>query len=279
MATAPDTRINPFELDAPELIELIEGKTPRAIGHWRELGGEEYARSFTASRTIGYDIVHDLHTAFLETMRTPGATGEDFEAMVFPILRQKGWLADKTDQQVATRLALIYDTNLRTAQAVGRWGRIQRTKAALPYLYSFTAADERVRHPPKSREDHRAFEGILLPVDHPFWLSYFPPLGFRCRCQVVQKSRGQAGRMGPVTNEGELAQRIARLGPPWGFNPGQRPLRPVEMAAERANAERLEGAPRIEPQLDQQLGLRAFDLVAGKALADAVEELLKKIFG
>lgn len=85
--------------------------------------------------------------------------------------------------------------------------------------------------------------------------------------------------MGPVTNEGELAQRIARLGPPWGFNPGQRPLRPVEMAAERANAERLEGAPRIEPQLDQQLGLRAFDLVAGKALADAVEELLKKIFG
>lgn len=270
--------VNPFELDAPELVELIEAKEPRAIGHWRELGGEEYARAFTASQTIGYDIVRDLQRAFLEVMQTPGATGEDFARLVYPALRRSGWLSDRTQGQIATRLQLIYDTNLRTSQAVGRWSRIQKTKAALPYLYSFTAGDRRVRHPPKSEEDHRAFEGILLPVDDPFWTQYFPPLGFRCRCQVVQKSRSQAARMGPVTSPAELAERKARLGPPWGFNPGVRPLAGVEAAAERANAERLEGAPIISPQANRQRAGAMFDLIAGKALAEAVEDLLAQIF-
>jgi hypothetical protein len=276
---AETVRINPFALDAPELIDLIEAKHPREIDHWRDLGGEEYARAFTAAGTTGYNIVGDLHKAFLETMRTQGQDQWDFADKVFPILREKGWLADKSDAQVAARLLLIYDTNLRTAQAVGRWDRIQKTKAALPYLYSFTAGDDRVRHPPKSEEDHRAFEGILLPVDHPFWTQYFPPLGFRCRCQVVQRSRSQAARMGPVTSDAELAQRVQRLGPPWGFNPGVRPLKPVEEAAERANAERLEGAPPISPAAYRQLGQARFDILAGKALAEAVEALLAKIFG
>lgn len=128
-----------------------------------------------------------------------------------PILRRKGWLSDKDDAEAARRLLLIYDTNLRTAQATGRWARIQKIKTALPYLYSFTGADERVRHPPKSPlSDHRAFEGILLPVDHPFWQDYFPPLGFRCRCQVVQKTRGQAARLGRLRTRPSFAS--ARLG-------------------------------------------------------------------
>lgn len=270
--------VNPFELDTRELVDLVQAKEPLAIGHWRELGGEEYARAFTAAQTMGYDIVRDLQRAFLDVLRTPGATTEDFVRIVFPTLRRSGWLADKTDDQVATRLRLIYDTNLRTGQAVGRWNRIQRVKVALPYLYSFTAADGRVRHPPKSEEDHRAFEGILLPVDHHFWLSYFPPLGFRCRCQVVQKSRSQAARMGEQTSEAELAERISRLGKPWGFSPGANPLAGVNAAAERANAERLEGAPIISPQANRQRAGTMFDLAAGKALAEAVEDLLAQIF-
>lgn len=140
---------NPFAMDAPELIEWLEGKEPQEIGNWRELGGEEYARAFTAARTIGYDIVRDMQNAFLATMREPGATGADFSRRMIPIMRERGWLADATDAQKETRLDLIWRTNLRTAQAVGQWQRIQRVKAAMPYLLGFTAADERVRHPPK----------------------------------------------------------------------------------------------------------------------------------
>lgn len=274
------TYVNPFEMEPTELVAWLEDKEPAAIGNWRELGAEEYARSFTAARTMGYDIVRDLYDEFGRTIRTPGATSEDFARRMLPIMREKGWLVDKTQPQKLTRLDLIFNTNLRVAQAVGRWQRIQSVKAALPYLHAHTAGDSRVRHPPQSKHsDHRAFEGILLPVDHPFWLAYFPPLGFRCRCSVVQKSRGQVARAGlRVTSEGELAERTSRLGKPWGFNPGLRPLATVEAAAEESNAERLPGAPPIEPQREAQLGRAVWNAITSRSLAGSLDELIERLF-
>lgn len=274
--------INPLEVEAPELIRWVEDKAPRSINSWRELGAEEYARAFTAARTAGYDIVNDLYRGFLTVLREPGASSADFVDRMIPILQEKGWLSDQGLASQASRLLLIYDTNLRTAQAVGQWNRVQQVKSAMPYLRGFTAKDLRVRHPPKSpRSDHRAYEGILLPVDHPFWQAYFPPLGFRCRCQVVQMTRSQVVRKGlSVTGEADLAERVSRLGQPWGFNPGLRPLAPVEQAAERANLERLEGAPPIEPHREAQLGAAVWRTLAGQALlTTAVDAIMTQLFG
>jgi hypothetical protein len=279
---AGPARINPLEVEAPELIAWIEGKDPVAIDSWNDIGADEYARSFTAARTVGYDIVRDLYQGFLDTMKQPGATSDDFVQRMFPLLREKGWLPGLGGDQQAMRLLLIFNTNLRTAQAVGQWGRIQRVKAAMPYLQGFTARDMRVRHPPKSPvSDHRAYEGILLPVDHPFWQAYFPPLGFRCRCQVRQLTRSQVARKGlSVTTEADLAERISRLGQPWGFNPGLRPMQPVEEMAERTNADRLEGLPPIEPARERQLGSAVWKNLAGQALlATTVDALLSQLFG
>lgn len=274
--------IRPLEIEAPELIAWVEEKDPVAINDWREIGADEYARAFTAARTAGYDIVSDLYQGFLNVMREPGATSDDFVERMLPLLREKGWLADRDQAQQASRLLLIFNTNLRTAQAVGQWQRVQRIKSAMPYLRGFTAKDIRVRHPPKSpRSDHRAYEGILLPVDHPFWQSYFPPLGFRCRCGVQQLTRSQVVRKGlSVTTEQDLAERVSRLGQPWGFNPGLRPMRPVEEAAEATNAERLEGLPPIEPMRERQLGSAVWRSLAGQALLTAaVEGLMAQLFG
>lgn len=41
-----------------------------------------------------------------------------------------------------------------------------------------TMDDERVR------VSHRPLHGITLPKDDPFWLTYWPPNGFGCRCKV-----------------------------------------------------------------------------------------------
>lgn len=275
-------RINPLEVEVPELIGWVEGKDPVAIDNWNDLGADEMARAFTAARTAGYDIVRDLFQSFVTILKEPGATGDDFVDRMIPVLREKGWLAGQSNDQLASRLMLIFNTNLRTAQAVGQWDRIQRVKSAMPYLQGRTARDMRVRHPPKSPvSDHRAYEGILLPVDHPFWAAYFAPLGFRCRCFVVQLTRSQVVRRGlSVTSELELAERVSRLGKPWGFNPGARPMEQVELMAERANASRLEGLPPIEPARERQLGGAVWKSLAGQALlAGAVESLMAGIFG
>lgn len=43
-----------------------------------------------------------------------------------------------------------------------------------------TAKDDKVR------DSHRALDETTLPPADPFWASYFPPNGWRCRCTVVQ---------------------------------------------------------------------------------------------
>lgn len=59
-----------------------------------------------------------------------------------------------------------------------RWVDIQESRETHPYLTYVTANDEDVR------EEHRRMAGITLPVDDPFWLQYYPPNGWRCRCYV-----------------------------------------------------------------------------------------------
>ncbi|MEG0760062.1 MAG: phage minor head protein [Chryseobacterium sp.] len=43
-----------------------------------------------------------------------------------------------------------------------------------------TANDDRVR------ENHRVLQDITLPKEDSFWLSYYPPNGWRCRCTAVE---------------------------------------------------------------------------------------------
>jgi uncharacterized protein with gpF-like domain len=55
-------------------------------------------------------------------------------------------------------------------------------KGTRPFLLYTTAGDEKVR------TDHRPWHKFLLPVDHPFWLTHYPPNGWNCRCKVISLS-------------------------------------------------------------------------------------------
>lgn len=54
------------------------------------------------------------------------------------------------------------------------------------YLLQYrTAHDDRVR------PEHAELEGVTLPIDDSFWADYYPPNGWKCRCNVVQVRRGK----------------------------------------------------------------------------------------
>lgn len=38
----------------------------------------------------------------------------------------------------------------------------------------------------RTRDSHRALNGIVRPVDDAFWKTYFPPNGWNCRCEAIQ---------------------------------------------------------------------------------------------
>lgn len=171
-----------------------------AIGfNWRDVWKEEHAVAFTVAKAMRQDILEDIRGA-VDTAISKGVPFQTFKKNLAPVLAAKGWWGRKEMEDPVTgeivnaqlgsdrRLRIIYDTNLRTAHAAGRWQRIQRVKARRPYLRYVAVLDER------TREDHRRWHGIVLPVDHPFWLKHYPPNGWRCRCTVMQLSNRDLDR-------------------------------------------------------------------------------------
>lgn len=279
-AAFPSGSLNPLAVDSEDIRQWVAARKPVALKHWNDIGREEHARSFAVARTAGQGIVDDLYRSFYQTVAESG-TEVDFERLVMPTLRAKGWLPDKSADQVATRVRLIYDTNLRLARASGRWARYWNSRSTLPYLRGITGRDERVRHPPKSpASDHRAWEGIVLPIDHPFWTRWFPPLGFRCRCGVVQMTRSQlARRGGAVTSEGDLAEREARLGTPIFESPAAGIGPQIASMAEQANADRTIGSPEIVPGVMIQRGASLWQAILMEEALKGIDDFLKRLFG
>lgn len=267
----PPPRINPLSVDVPEIVEWIEAKEPRAIEDWNELGASEYARSFTAARTAGYDVVRDLYDGLIAEMRSGRATESGFVDRMMPVLRQKGWLPELDDKAMGRRLRLIYDTNIRTSMAVGKWRSFQRTKQFLPYLRYSAVMDSR------TRPAHAALHGIILPVDHPLWRVVFPPADFNCRCIINGLSRSQAARYGGPTDDNranDAAQMVQESDAFWGYNPGILADQAAVAHVQRVNERRLPGSSPIFGTLSEGRSLWQ-GLFAG-IVASLLDRLLDK---
>ena len=78
------------------------------------------------------------------------------------------------------RLELIVRQNVAMAHAVG-----QREVAEHPAVvemfpnYEYSAVMDA-----HTRDEHAAFDGLILPKDDPFWAAHYPPWEFNCRCMV-----------------------------------------------------------------------------------------------
>ena len=80
----------------------------------------------------------------------------------------------------------------------------------------------------RTRPLHRAWHGVVLRYDDPFWRSYYPPNGWHCRCTVTQYSdsdlerRGYAPTKRPAMPRRQwLNKRTGRVeGVPVGIDPG-----------------------------------------------------------
>lgn len=173
---------------------------------WRDLWRDDHARAFVVAKAMQDDLLRDIR-GVVDRMIADGlgleASGQELEQ----VMRRYGWWGRQTMIDPVTgqprsvqlgsqrRIRIILDTNMRTAFAAGQWRRIQETKQDLPYLRYVAVLDER------TRADHRRWHDTVLPVDHPWWRTHFPPNGWRCRCQVQQLSERQLRRRGLRVSE------------------------------------------------------------------------------
>lgn len=163
-----------------------KGLTPSE--HWTDVWREEHATSFTAARMAQTDLLVDVQGELVRAL-AEGTPMRQFVEGLAPRLRRMGWAPPAAGGDIPTRLARIYDTNLRTARAAGQWDRIERTRDALPFLL-YQLGPSLVH-----REEHLRWEGLLLRADDEFWGWAMPPNGFGCKCHVRQVGEREADRL------------------------------------------------------------------------------------
>ena len=168
---------------------------------WRDTSAGQHVASFTVAKVARLDILQDIRAA-MDRVKAEGRTFDDFRNELEPILRRKGWwgrqrMVDPLTGQTRIvqlssprRLPIIFDTNLRMATAHGQWQRIERLAGVMPYL-RYSAV-----HDARTRPGHLAWHGTVLPWDHPFWRTHYPPNGWRCRCAVQQLGEDDLERFG-----------------------------------------------------------------------------------
>jgi SPP1 gp7 family putative phage head morphogenesis protein len=255
----------------------------RTTVRWSEMWHADHARAFTVAKVAKLDLLEDIRTSLADVLHN-GGTFEQWKSNILPTLQRAGWWGRVEDPDLTgtadpvvigpRRLRTIYGTNMRVSRAAGQWARIQERKDVAPYLRYSAVMDSR------TRPAHRAWHGIILPVDHPWWDTHFPPCGWNCRCTVIQLSDRDLERNGwkvsapppegpPQTffRAGTKTRETVPAGidPGFAYNPGKASMRAIGAKA----------AAAIEREAAADVGaargaLR--DLVESPAFLAAMEE-------
>lgn len=203
-----------------DVARFWRSKKLRPSFHWADVWREEHGAAFTAAKVMRLDALKVLQNALDDAI----AEGHDFKTFVRnvqPRLVDAGWwdehevidpeTGDEVTVNPPARLRTIFDTNVRMSRAVGQWDRIQKGAKLRPFLlYGIGPAR-------KHRDQHLAWNGVLLPVDHEFWSYAFPPNGFGCHCHVRSVTKTEYARLVDVgTIPGEPEPILDDDGNPTG---------------------------------------------------------------
>lgn len=159
---------------------------------WTDLWKAEHDRAFMVAGAIKADVLADL-AAMVDKAVTQGTTLEEFRRDFRSLVADKGWQISTAGQGSkkgeAWRTRVIYKTNLSTSYAAGRWAQLRA--ANYPFIVYRHGASQ---HP---REQHLAWDGMVLEAEHPFWTTHAPPNGWGCSCSVSgARTREAAKRVG-----------------------------------------------------------------------------------
>lgn len=216
--------VEAFGVKAQNAITNLRDKVPVETGRWNDLLGPMHGTAFTIAGAP-LDVVKDVQAALVKAQEgglTLAQFRKDFDAVV----RRSGW---SYKGQRGWRTALIYRTNMHSAYMAGRWQQIVENADRRPFLEYRAVLDG------KTRPQHRAWHGTLLPVGSDFWRSHYPPNGWNCRCTVRSYSADEMEAAGKtvssepnirhrlVTNkDGEVTDRVpVGIDPGWDHNVGQ----------------------------------------------------------
>jgi hypothetical protein len=170
-----------------EQVEFFRRKLNLPTNAWTDIWQSEHDHAFVVAGANRDDLVADFRAA-VDRAIADGATLEQFRKDFDRIVEKYGWSYNGSRNW---RSRMIYETNLRTSYAAGRYAQLQELKRVRPY-WEYVHSDA-VEHP---RPLHLAWNGLVLDADDPWWEVHFPPGGWGCQCTVHALNARDLKRMG-----------------------------------------------------------------------------------
>lgn len=207
-----------------EQLRFLQAKVPSV--DYFAVQGAAHDRAFVSAGAHRLDLVTDLHQIVTRAI-TEGLALAEFRQDYNAVLDNYGW---EPEGGRGWRARVIYETNLRSSYAAGRYAQLQQVKASRPFwVYNHSDA---VQHP---RELHLLWDGLAIHADNPWWEVHYPPNGFGCCCFVTAYSLDELqrylgkdgpdeapeGRMRQIVYQGDVVQVPEGVDPGWGYTPGR----------------------------------------------------------
>ncbi len=208
-----------------EAIDFLRRRLTLPDGRWSQILREVDAAARDRSAGMSDTLVRDVLRALLSAIEEGAAFDDFLERWTENTLRH-GWSpAEDGGFESAHRARLAFRIMTSQAYAAGRWAQIQRVKRIRPFL-RYVHVDPELTQP-ASRHEHAEWHGLILPVDHEWWVTHFPPNGWNCRCYVQSVSVRDLARYGwQVSAEAPEARTVIRfmrgrpVETPAGIDPG-----------------------------------------------------------
>ena len=168
-----------FAWDQPfdEAVEFFLSKGIMTRAEFDKLAAAEKAKAFTAAYVHKADELQRVYDAVLTALEK-GTTLRDFVKATEDILTRP-WHRET-----------VFRTNVLSSYGAGHWEQAQAIRALRPYARYSAVMDGR------TRPRHAALHGLVYPLDHPFWLTYWPPWDYNCRCAAITLSQWEVDDQG-----------------------------------------------------------------------------------
>jgi hypothetical protein len=185
---------------------------------WDDITHAAHDRAFMVAGALKADLLADLAGA-VDKAVADGTSLAEFRRDFRAIVERRGWhgwTGEGRKGGEAWRTRVIYRTNLATSYAAGRMAQLVEGKFAY-WVYRHGGSLE-------PREQHLSWDGLILPPDHPFWMTHAPPNGWGCSCYIVGArslagAKRVGGKRGLSLPEG-WSRRLPKTGTPEGSDKG-----------------------------------------------------------
>jgi SPP1 gp7 family putative phage head morphogenesis protein len=186
-----------------DAYKFWQDKVPMGKAEFNKLAEDERVKAFVISGMAKGDQLTAMHRSIDNAL----ATGQSMAAWkkdVAKMFAENGW-----EPMAGFRLDTIFRTNIQTAYSVGRYGQMMDVADIRPFWRYWAVNDGR------TRPVHKALHGRVIRCDDPFWDTFYPPNGFRCRCTVTslsEKQMAQKGLTAETIKPGDLVEPMDKQG-------------------------------------------------------------------